>query len=421
MPSSRLERLDGACTELQSQKDTSPFPGLIDVLSPSHIAKYGGSSNVRYPYGNPVVPRVPRRPLFRDEIHGVYAREVKTPENKAVSSKHLHTDAIMQISPRVVTFQAGVTEVIPAVWPKPKQLQSPRKFHIIHIPRHHLPSSAGSTYTQRPFSEEASTNIVTPEQGQHPQESHTTTVSTIPQNEPHPLKCHSPSVSPDYMLVGAHFSGDKLLILSNEGQVIHQLTDTESDANLAYSETSMIHNFDVPLLTCAETPPTGSRAPPPTAAANVQRRVVAPDIKQAEQLHEDEETTDQYTSDEPELNQGDISTTLDALASDEQPAADQDDLNNVTISKSHSTQQDISHSGDATGIQIGNESSQNHEMTTGEEGEENAVVTVSSGGDDEAAGNRGVRGVAIVRRLSPIEENEPLTDENAGTDINVDC
>ena len=43
-----------------------------------------------------------------------------------------------------------------------------------------------------------------------------------------------PSVSPDYMLVGAHFTDNNLVLVDKEGKVIHQLTDTEaeSDANI---------------------------------------------------------------------------------------------------------------------------------------------------------------------------------------------
>lgn len=43
-----------------------------------------------------------------------------------------------------------------------------------------------------------------------------------------------PSVSPDYMLVGAHFTDNNLVLVDKESKVIHQLTDTEaeSDANI---------------------------------------------------------------------------------------------------------------------------------------------------------------------------------------------
>ena len=96
-----------------------------------------------------------------------------------------------------------------------------------------------------------------------------------------------PSVSPDFMLVGAHFADNNLVLIDKDGRIIHQLTDTEaeSDANIIAHLTelngdstvnveieqhqmhSRVESSDVAtsVVQCASKPGTGMRAPPSTA------------------------------------------------------------------------------------------------------------------------------------------------------------
>ena len=256
--------------------------------SPQTVAKH---CSTRYPYGNPVVPRVPQKASLSGEQ---VCRATHMVDNMGGDKQvELLSEAVLQASPhvlpKVVTFQGGITrgrggndthtqakEIVKTEKAKESQSPHPRRVHIVQVPHHRLPSSARS-HSQRPFSEEASS--VTPE-AQEPPESPTMHQPALQQpqknQEETPVE-HCPisaSVSPDYMLVGAHFSGDQVVLLDSEGQVIHQLTDTVSSANLAFHDNVMISGSTLtlsnhqphPLAHKISIPPDGTRAPPPTGS-----------------------------------------------------------------------------------------------------------------------------------------------------------
>ena len=120
--------------------------------------------------------------------------------------------------------------------------------HIMHMPRHHL-LLPKSTVVVCPFSEEASPNheleargLLLKRRGESRLQSRgrqsrgnyrQENAVSADEHTVHPPPLSS--VSPDYMLVGAHFSDNNLVLMDKEdGRIVHQLTDTEgeSDANI---------------------------------------------------------------------------------------------------------------------------------------------------------------------------------------------
>ena len=166
----------------------------------------------------------------------------------------------------------------------------------IHVPRHHVSLTRNTAVC--PFSEETSPNHEletramflkrrerlysrekTPRQLEHRQASLIVDEAQI-----------RPSISPDYMLVGAHFSDNNLVLMDKDGRVIHQLTDTEaeSDANIMahlsevnvnttrlargpeHKEIPQVESFDYSEDVSQTTADvsrlsTSTKAPPPTA------------------------------------------------------------------------------------------------------------------------------------------------------------
>lgn len=167
--------------------------------------------------------------------------------------------------------------------------------HIMHTPRHQL-LAPKSTVVVCPFSEEASPNHELETRGlllrqresalqsreRKSRESYRQQSAALIECDHPPLL---PSVSPDYMLVGAHFADNNLVLVDKDGKIVHQLTDTEgeSDANIIahlsdlniHAQTSMDqevlpHTDSVNLeegqsALEASKPGTGVKAPPPTA------------------------------------------------------------------------------------------------------------------------------------------------------------
>ena len=272
----------------------TPTPGHLAAwlppsqaeVSPRTAAKH---SSARYPYGNPVVPRIPQKvSLNNEEVR----RGTHVVGHMGVEEQvEMFSEAVLQSSPcvlpKVVTFefQGGISQgrggigdhtqtetALKSEKAKESHSPRPRRAHIVQVPRHHLPSSAHS-YSQRPFSEEVSS--VSPE-ARVPQESpsaHHPALEQPQNNQEENVPEHCPistSVSPDYMLVGAHFSGDQLVLLDREEQVIHQLTDTESSANLAFNNTNVVISGTTLTRSSQQpdplAPTDGTRAPPPTGS-----------------------------------------------------------------------------------------------------------------------------------------------------------
>ena len=169
--------------------------------------------------------------------------------------------------------------------------------HVVHTPRHQL-LAPKSTVVVHPFSKEASPNHELETRGlllkrresalqsreRKSRESyHQQSAVSAEHVHEHPPPL--PSVSPDYMLVGAHFADNNLVLVDKDGKIVHQLTDTEgeSDANIIahlselniHTQTSIDQqvlprmeslNFkEVQSAVEASKPGTGMKAPPPTA------------------------------------------------------------------------------------------------------------------------------------------------------------
>lgn len=278
-------------------------PGCLFLTEPGTIARKANSvSNVRYPYGNPVVPRLPQRASYEDSLF--LASRTSQPMAalpnipaggaRGKLNQSLPDNTTLQVSPRNIPHGAEQTGAVEDVaklpsWLAP-QVESKAPCEV-HIPRHQqLPPSARH-YVSRPFSEEVSTIAATPESDSPTQHQHQSPdmgpevpkelvtgsreIEAGPSNRP-------ASISPDYMLVGAHISGNQLVLLNREGQIVHQLTETDLDANTSHSETCVDGNLvsaraksppsedTVPAAPQLLPPPpsrlTGTRPPPPTAA-----------------------------------------------------------------------------------------------------------------------------------------------------------
>ena len=176
--------------------------------------------------------------------------------------------------------------------------------HVMHSPRHQL-LAPNSTVVVCPFSEEASPNHELETRGlllkrrenalqsreRKSRESHRQQ-SAVSADHEHPPPLPS-SVSPDYMLVGAHFADNNLVLVDKDGKIVHQLTDTEgeSDANIIahpselniHTQTSVephvvlrmesLNSEKGPSTVEVSKPGTGMQAHPPTALEHGRDRV----------------------------------------------------------------------------------------------------------------------------------------------------
>ena len=244
-----------------SNMSQNPHPSelLAQRIAPSHSDMISQTSSIRYPYGNPVVPRVPHRASFIDEdVYRDTSMGYKETDRQAELLGDVLLPASPHVSPRLATVQGSKTRregtedqtKSGALVKTKKAKESPRQKRALH---HRLPSP-GRSFTQRPFSEESS--IITPEVQPVPLENSiqsATIEHTERRQEGVVERCPiSASVSPDYMLVGARFSAGRLVLLDKEEQIVHQITDTESDANLAFSDANMVIS-EAALLTPSNT------------------------------------------------------------------------------------------------------------------------------------------------------------------------
>ena len=273
-----------------------PVDGASAAYSTAGI--HPSLAGTRYPHGNPVVPRLPQQSEEKSALFGTGismrkdTRCAKVPIGKSAIKNTLFLPDDLTLpgpsaSPRTVTFQAGIlgslteAELSSRVAARRKSPQSPkRSSRVVHVPRHNPPASADS-HTLRPFSEEESSIVTSSETKpiSKPSVPSAPQPPEVPQSQEsssHQLLHPRPeSLSPDCMLVGAHISGDQLVLLDGGSQIVHQLTDTESDTNvLACAEahayvvysTSSSEN---PISGSLEPPCTGTRAPPSTASHGV--------------------------------------------------------------------------------------------------------------------------------------------------------
>ena len=272
-----MSLLAGPIQPSLSHTSQNPHPSelLAQRVAPSHSDIVSQTSSIRYPYGNPVVPRVPQRASFIDEdVYRDTSMGYKETEKQAESLGDVFLEASPHVSPRLATFQGSKTRKegtedqtkSGAVVKTKKAKGSPRQKRALH---HRLPTPVRS-YTQRPFSEESS--IITPEVHPVPLEHsiHSVTIEHTESRQKRVVERRpiSASVSPDYMLVGARFSAGRLVLLDKDEQIVHQLTDTESDANLAFSDVNMaiseaalltpLHTHEGSTVTDGTKPPSSS-------------------------------------------------------------------------------------------------------------------------------------------------------------------
>ena len=296
-----------------------PPPDTLHLSCHQHPSH---TTNTRYTFGNPVTSRIPQKDSFTSDTATVdhhlnsladnftcvsqlpdsYKRSDYT-SAEAVLGSHLYPHSI---SPRMVTFSSGV--IAPGRHPGKGDAGSEQQLvgqaggwrpgrkiaQATHPPKHHLPLLA-RLYTHRPFSEEGSP--FTPDSDTLTQRN---TLSATPDQTPlgEDAKVEGSEsqsefelqrralASPDHMLVGARFSGDQLVLVDGAGQVVHQLTDTESDANILASTRSRSSTSGGTLELGSRAPatpphthteeevvklPDGVRAPPPTASSGGER------------------------------------------------------------------------------------------------------------------------------------------------------
>lgn len=296
-----------------SHTSQNPHPSelLAPRVAPSHSDMISRTSSIRYPYGNPVVPRVPQRASFiGEDVYRDTSMGYRETERDAELLSEVLLQASPHVSPRLATFEGGKTRrggtedhTKSGAMVKTKKAKDSQSPHQRRAFPHRLPSPARS-YTQRPFSEESS--VITPEVQPVPQENstHNATIEhTERRREGAVERCPiSASVSPDYMLVGARFSGGRLVLVDKDEQIVHQLTDTESDANLAFSDVNMVIS-EAALLTPSHTLHThkdsqltdGTKPPPSSATYMTARQEKARPLQPVEipvQLTEEHEEED---------------------------------------------------------------------------------------------------------------------------------
>ena len=271
---------------LPSKKRPSPRVLPADEAVPAHSAAgiHPSLAGTRYPHGNPVVPRILQKSSFAEETSVPAGPDHESAVRNTLLT---HPPDPSSVSSRTVTFQAGVVGNLAEVKQssraavRKKTCQDlERASHVVYVPRHNPPVSADS-YTLRPFSEEDSTIAASSEMKRASKSSATSApqpaeVPRSQESSSHQLLQPRPdSLSPDYMLVGARISGDQLVLRDGGRQVVHQLTDTESDANiLAYSESHSSVAYGnsttkLPGSESLENPGSGIRAPPSTASHGV--------------------------------------------------------------------------------------------------------------------------------------------------------
>lgn len=109
-----------------------------------------------------------------------------------------------------------------------------------------------SVNTLRPFSEETCTT--------EPQPSPVV-------NEPRRVDSQRvlSSTSPDFMLVGAQFTGDRMVLTDREHKIEHQLTDTDSDANILLPHVHKTEEVEQSEISIFDEPVSDVRQPPSTA------------------------------------------------------------------------------------------------------------------------------------------------------------
>lgn len=125
----------------------------------------------------------------------------------------------------------------------------------------------------RPFSEETNTtSVVTPAIGSNHslQDNSNTNIPTVPvkhtDSQDNIESRVMSSVSPDFMLVGAHFAGDHLVLVDRGEPIVHQLTDTDSIVNITHTQSDGGYQLeDTESSNVLGKPLSGVRAPPSTA------------------------------------------------------------------------------------------------------------------------------------------------------------
>ena len=240
---------------------------------------------------------------------------------------------------------------------------------MVHSPRHRV--LAPNSTVVCPFSEETSPNHELETRGlllkrrlqsrERKSRESRREQSAVSAEHEHPPPLPS-SVSPDYMLVGAHFADNNLVLVDKDGKIVHQLTDTEgeSDANIIahlselniHTQLSVephvvprmesLYSEEGPSTVDVSKPGTGMQAPPPTAlehghdstegeeeADNIQVLIQVPKVEEIPQTEADlgDIRQETETEEQPTINHDDNETeergsqdeeeTLETVVNDE--------------------------------------------------------------------------------------------------------
>lgn len=284
-------------------------------------AKHHSPSNARNSFGNTVVLEIPYEDPFTKgttelqtnvikRTHALNPRIPPVDNTLVLQQPESHPD-VHSLSPRMVTFQAGVVgkgELCSEALHSKDQLVDAKlcgKVAQVCASTYHLPISSNRTLSEGTatlysldFGESSQCRALSTTSQEIVHGSRTEPDGRVAQPETE-LQLRA-SASPDYMLVGAHFTGNHLVLMDSDGQVVHQLTDTESEGNILASAGS---NYDTSYgaITALEPSPTetekgwqveytvtcddGIRAPPSTASNSALPRTKQPSTSASHNNH----------------------------------------------------------------------------------------------------------------------------------------
>ena len=178
--------------------------------------------NVRYPLGNPTVPRSPRKPSINPLL---------APYHKTQDRVDPHQNTFLHMCPTNIHNTRLVT------------------LHAMDNRVEESTAAAGDVHST--VGEETTEPLTGPK-------GNTVIVHLPPPSPPPPLSC----VSPDHMQMGAAILGDQL-VLDREGeQVVHPLRDTSSQTSVGRASRPETTPSEVGVAS-------GTQAPPPTASEHL--------------------------------------------------------------------------------------------------------------------------------------------------------
>ncbi len=216
-------------TSFSRELSKRPFEVLrknLPDIGPGNLQPITENKSLKPSLINPVVVQIPKHSVRTSKsLEILLQRQANAGESTSIQNQNLDEK---QISPRRVNLQLSDAYL--------KSIESSQKRPNSRI-------LVPSFISQYPFSEE-------------------TTPQPPATEQKHIGSMHKlPSTSPDFMLVGAQFTGDNLVLTDRAGKIVHQLTEGDSEPNIEATSTDE-------LRVCVqdeELPPSGVQPPPPTA------------------------------------------------------------------------------------------------------------------------------------------------------------